>query len=228
MRFRKPPPAILCCYAELYVETERSVKAFAPDALFIYTGGDDYAYRDALQEYWPGDQDLIVIEQDIEITADVLPSFSKCRKPWCIYSYQGPPHLGYLHRCLGCTKFSPEMRKRFPFNKFDLPSMKWNVVDMNIAGVIGHTLDPHVHGSVNHYHSYKKVIEGLAPDEILWSRESNIDDSVDAICKELQPDGRTFVFYVNEDGTRGRFKRIVPAMPKYADDVPPYTPLVPR
>jgi hypothetical protein len=212
---KRQPPQIIVCFADLYPETESAVKAHAPDATFIDTSGSNYAYRDALQRYWTGERDLVVIEQDIEITAEVIQTFNSCRENWCIYSYQGPPHLGYLHRCLGCTKFSAKLQRQFPFDGFDLDAMVWNVVDVNIAKFLNKTLNPHVHGNVKHHHSYKEVIDGLPKNLILWTNEMNIDGKSDAICKELQPDGKTFVYYVNPDGTRGAFKREIPPMPKY-------------
>jgi hypothetical protein len=211
---KRQPPQFIVCYADLSVETERSVKAYAPDAKFIDTSAHDYAYRDALQRHWTGERDLAVIEQDIEITADVVKTFNSCRRPWCVYDYQGPPHLGYLNFCLGCTKFSAQLQREVPFSSLDLEAMVWSVVDVSINKGIGKRFARHVHGSVVHHHNYQEVIDSH-PNHILWAEEMHIDGSSHPICKELQADGRTFIYYVNPDGTRGAFKREVPPMPQW-------------
>ncbi len=191
MRIRKQdPPIVLCCYADLHPKTKRSVESYAPTARFVNTSRSPYAYRDALQNWWIGEQDLIVIEQDIEITPDVIKSFTGCRKKWCVYSYQGPPHKGYLYRSLGCTRFSARLQRQIPFENFIPYSMMYKTVDVNIARVLWtlNGIHPHVHGHVQHHHEY--------PDTFRH-----------AYCHELQPNGRIRIYRNFPDGTRGSFVR---------------------
>jgi hypothetical protein len=183
----KPKPIILCCFADLHPETERSVKEHAPTAIMADTSGSLYAYRDVLKEHWTGERDLVVIEQDIEITADVVPAFRSCSKPWCTFSYQGPSSLGYLYRGLGCAKFSAKLQRKIPFSDFIEYGMTWKVIDGYISRILWvvNGISPHVHGHVEHHHKYEP-----APH-----------------CVEWQPDGRRFIFWNDLEGRRDYFVR---------------------
>jgi hypothetical protein len=183
----KPRPEVLCCFADLHPETERSVKAFAPTAKMMDTSGSLYAYRDTLKEHWTGERDLIIVEQDIEITSEVIPAFRKCNKLWCTFSYQGPSNLGYLYRGLGCVKFSAKLQRKFPFEVFVEYQMTWDVIDGYISRIlwVANGISPHVHGHVQHHHDYEPANQ----------------------CIEWQPDGRRFVYQNLRDGRRGDFVR---------------------
>jgi hypothetical protein len=218
LRLHRPDPAIICCYTELHPLAEGSLLAYAPGTEFIRMAGP-YAYRDAIRQHWTGVRDLVVIEQDIQITDRVIPSFRKrCRHDWCVFSYQGPPANGHLYRSLGCTKFSAKLQREHPFESFNTDAMTWKFVDVQIAALLWyeHKISPHVHGHVTHHHDYATEIAAMS-DDIPWFREMHIDGSYANVCKELQPDGQTFVYHVNEDGSRGRFKRIIPPMPRYSN-----------
>jgi hypothetical protein len=73
---------VLACYTGMDVRTQLALAGHAPAADIVCTG-------DAGTEYWRqissrrnGRDDLVIIEQDVQITADVLPSFAACPEPW--------------------------------------------------------------------------------------------------------------------------------------------------
>jgi len=200
---------VMCCFTDLRPETERAVKSFAPDALFADTSGSATAYWEAIKSHWAGVEDLVVIEQDIVITADVVPSFKDCSELWCSYKYFGPKHLGYLSRSLGCTKFSAELQRLVSVedildsvfraepgvkvvNVSDAGDPEWHVVDVTISSAMDRrNIEPHVHGEVEHLHDYA---------------ECNVDlDYIDVHFKygcDINPDGTFRLYKNNEDGSR--------------------------
>ena len=82
----------------------------------VWTGGSDTAYWEELSRRWDGNDDLMVIEHDIEIHADVVPQFTRCPSDWCCFGYEygpsWPDHL--ITGALGCTRFSAELQRFMP------------------------------------------------------------------------------------------------------------------
>ena len=107
----------LCCPVEggLWPATAASLAAHAPDALIIPIPADDitrpwtdYAAR------W-GQDDLVVIEQDVIIHEDVLAGFERCPEPWCLfpgrhYACGG----GFMLTGILCNRFRREFMERVP------------------------------------------------------------------------------------------------------------------
>ena len=63
---------------------------------------------------WNGRTDLVLVEQDVEITADVLPAFAACPSPWCTFGYAiWPPWSPSLDAC-GCARYSARLQREFP------------------------------------------------------------------------------------------------------------------
>lgn len=106
---------VLCCPVTLWPGTRDSLAEHAPDALIIpIPAGDierpwrDYAGR------W-GTDDLVVIEQDVIIHADVLPQFEACPEPWCLFParhYATPG--GWMTTGIMCNRFRREFMEAVP------------------------------------------------------------------------------------------------------------------
>jgi len=129
---------------------------FAPDTERVDTSGPQNTYWLEICKRWNGTEDLVFIEQDNEITAEVLPSFAECDQDWCTFSYQGLFKDMTLSQSLGCTKFSAELQRRIPHEDIAGPGMVWHLIDFRIGKLFGmHRLTCHVHGSVKHYHDYR-------------------------------------------------------------------------
>ena len=197
---KHPAPTVVCCYTQLHPETERSLKEHVPEAELIDTSGSLLAYGQALKAHWDQGGDLVTVEHDIEVTDNVVPSFAGCKRDWCVFSYQGPSNAGYLYRSLGCTRFSRRLQKKIPFETFITYQMYWRFVDAYISRILWtvNGIEPHVHGHVAHHHDY------LSGPYAVNLRPT---------CKELQPDGRIFMYTNNPDGTRGEFVRECPKKP---------------
>ena len=176
---------ILFCHAgNAHPDAERAVKAYAPGAQFADTSATPLTYGQTIREHWTGSDDLVIIEQDIEITADVIPSFAECQEPWCIFCYRVPKVRevlvdedengsdswasqildsvarrnaqlmnAWLTDCLGCTKFSAELRRELPYEEIVAASTSWDSLDEAVAnGLKQAGYSPHVHGEVKHHH----------------------------------------------------------------------------
>jgi hypothetical protein len=145
---------ILCGYAgdNLRPETKTTLAKFTVD--YVDMSGDDFAYWQNICKRWTGKDDLLIIEQDIGITADVVPSFEGCPEPWCVYSYTGP--LGeMLYYALGCTRFRKELQLAVPHARISDQPLHWRSIDGKVSARLGLTgYTPHIHGELEHHHDY--------------------------------------------------------------------------
>lgn len=119
------------------------------------------AYQTLMEAEWSRPGDLVVIEHDIGIHANVLPDFTDCPGLWCGNPY---PIATGLAVCLGCTRFRHELKAAVPdlFARVDaLPPdgvgrRDWRRMDVRIAAVLtqaGFGVHTH-HRPVAHYHLY--------------------------------------------------------------------------
>lgn len=154
---------ILIPYTRLHAATARLANQHARGHLKVRIApGDDAAYWRLLAESWNATgTDLVIIEQDIGISAGVLPGFANCRRPWCGHPYDIG---GRLLICLGCTRFTVELQRAEPdlleavgeIGNDGLPAKDWRRLDVRLAdelerrGYARHRHDPPVH----HYHRY--------------------------------------------------------------------------
>src|ERR1700735_3490384 len=104
---------VLFCYVKPNPKSVASVRAYAPEALMTDVSKDQWAYWTAITAHWKGLDDLVTIEQDIEITAEVIPGFDACPEPWCVYEYKPAGIFGFmLRQSLGCTRFRKELQQK--------------------------------------------------------------------------------------------------------------------
>lgn len=166
---------VVCFYNKLYPQAAEALNKFAPECVYEDTSATPSSYWQALRKYLTGDEDVIVIEQDIEITEEVIPSFSACKEIWCAYGYKRMrlpftpvEDVVILTESLGCTKFSVEAQRLLPadFLKSDIG---WAFIDIQIAANLKREMfnrcgisftrrdhsglmTSHVHGEVKHHH----------------------------------------------------------------------------
>ena len=150
---------------------ERSAVAlakYAPEAVSIDTSASIYAYGLAIAGFWTGQEDLVVIEADKEITANVIPSFADCSSYWCSYSYFVFPKAleQEVDIGLGCTRYSAKIQRMISPSEFlceDNPTWGdcndcngkgcWRFLDARIAQAArSHGINVHCHGRINHFH----------------------------------------------------------------------------
>lgn len=154
---------VLLPHTKLHPATARLANEHAPGHLKVRIApGDDAAYWRLLTRWWNATGgDLVVIEQDIGITADVLPGFAACREPWCGHPY----HVaGRVLVCLGCTRFTAELQAAEPdllqavgeIGGDGLPARDWRRLDVRLADELhrrGYQVHEHA-PQLAHYHRY--------------------------------------------------------------------------
>ena len=150
----------------LHPETAECVANLLPGAERVDVSGDTFAYWRAVEERWTGDDDLMVIEQDIVIHDQVLPQFGECPGDWCTFAYPIFNSGQRLIQGLGCARFSAALQRKVPAAEFltdgriahpDGEGVPWEFLDLVIANRLrtGHGLKPHVHEpDVTHLHDY--------------------------------------------------------------------------
>jgi hypothetical protein len=167
----------MCAYCDIKPQTQHALDLYAPNCEYVDTSATIWDYGKAIASRWTGEDDLVVIEDDKEITAEVLPSFANCGHLWCSYSYlvYPPPYQLMVEIGLGCTRYSAQIQRIVDISEFlcaddtNLPVCKycagkgcWNHLDVRIAKAIRNHQDPktsgiidvHCHGEVLHHHNY--------------------------------------------------------------------------
>ena len=161
---------IIFCYNGIPdIRASTAILKYAPQTEFVETPGL-FGYNEAIASRW-GQDDLVIIEGDKEITSDTIPSFETCDEPWCSYGYYNypEPYQVYCSTGLGCAKFSLDLQRKIPTTAFcraDISGMVcpdcngagcWRYLDTRIAFAIFAScisFSPHVHGEVIHHHTY--------------------------------------------------------------------------
>ena len=106
---------VLCCPVTLWPGTRESLAEHAPGAEIIPIEArdisrpwQDYAAR------W-GQDDLVVIEQDVIIHGDVLPQFEACPEPWCLFPARHYATAGgWMLDGIMCNRFRKEFMQAVP------------------------------------------------------------------------------------------------------------------
>lgn len=155
---------VLACYngSSLRPETYRSLVKYVPvgSLEMVNVSGNISNYWRQFRARWLGEFDLMTVEQDNVITAEMIPSFSMCDEPWCVYAYEGPPHMEgeLMDTALGCTRFTAALQKAVPAKEIsESDYFSWQFIDYRLSVVLQQKgYRPHVHGEVQHLHDYDK------------------------------------------------------------------------
>lgn len=153
---------ILVPYTRLHPATARLLNRHAPGHRRVRIDPADMsAYWRLLAAVWREPGDLVIVEHDIGISAQVLPGFAACAQPWCGHAY---PIDGRTIVCLGCTRFTAALKEAEPdlldvvgeVTGDGLPAKDWRRLDVRILdelrkrGYEQHRHEP----NVMHYHRY--------------------------------------------------------------------------
>lgn len=156
---------ILLPYTRLHPATARLANRHAPGHTRARIDpADDAGYWRLLAAEWAKPGDLVLVEQDIALRPGVIAGFDSCREPWCGHPY---PIGAQLLVCLGCTRFTAELKAREPdlleqVGRDDtggLPARDWRRLDVRIGDELrrrGYTVHEHL-PSVGHFHRYPNV-----------------------------------------------------------------------
>lgn len=152
---------VLACYNgdSLRPETYRALVKYVPLGTLelVNVAGNVSNYWRQFRARWIGEFDLMTVEQDNVITAEMIPSFAMCDEPWCVYAYEGPPHMDELmDTALGCTRFTAALQQAVPVKEIsESDYFSWQFIDYRLSVVLQQKgYKPHVHGEVKHLHDY--------------------------------------------------------------------------
>ncbi len=153
---------ILIPYTRLHPATARLANRHAPGHRRVRLDPADMsAYWRLLAACWREPGELIVIEHDIGVHAGVIPGFAACPQPYCAHAY---PIDGTIAACLGCVRFSAELKAAEPDlleevgedASAGLPARDWRRLDVRILDALrkrGYQQHRHL-PNVAHYHRY--------------------------------------------------------------------------
>jgi hypothetical protein len=153
-------------YVALHPLAAPAIRDFLPAAELAYVGADDLAYWRLLRGLWRDGETFLIVEQDIEVHDQVVPSLQDCDHDWCIFPYPGPMHMRgwsqednshFLVRSLGCTRFSDRLLATYPTLVARLTKRTWESLDLHIYEALArHRLTPHPHAPpVLQHHVYE-------------------------------------------------------------------------
>lgn len=160
-------PRVLCCTTVPHPAAIDALARYAPQAEVIDVTGDNYAYWREISARWTGERDLVIVEQDVEVSEDTVASLAGCPEPWCCYAYPIFQTKTRLTMGLGCTKVSAAAQQlataELIAQGFYLCAACrgegcWWHLDGRITEVLrGRGFAPHVHGDVTHRHDYSAM-----------------------------------------------------------------------
>jgi hypothetical protein len=155
---------ILCCYTDINPLTKQSLEQYAPGTEYVDVRNNNLGYWQAIAERWNGSDDLIVIEQDMGVTADTIPALLSCFSNWCVFGYRIYTMKLMYHYGLGCVKFSAHLQQMLPvpyieenFSDCETCGLDacWHHLDTMLKQILRHNgYNTHVHGEIAHYHNY--------------------------------------------------------------------------
>ena len=136
-------------------EARRLLAEHAPGAESVWTGAGEYAYWRETAARW-GVDDLVTIEHDNGIHADVIPQFEACPEPWCSFAYKIGTYLCTTGG--GCRKLSLDLQRQVAIRDFLYPvrdigecpecaALCWRHMDTRITETLRRAgfSEPHVH-----------------------------------------------------------------------------------
>ena len=145
----------------MHPRTAELLDEFAPDHKRVYVGATTESYFELLAAEWQVPGDLVIVEQDNALRADVLPSFHACESMWCGFPY--PIGANDLV-CLGMTRFRDALKIAEPDlleivgqdGTGGLPPKVWQRLDIRILEELHHRgYEQHAHLPVTeHFHKY--------------------------------------------------------------------------
>ena len=98
----------------LYPSARRALAQYAPDAELVDVSGDDYGYWEQIRGRWTGETDLLLVEQDVELTDQVMPQLGECASLWCTFGYvywrTWPPSTD----ACGCARYTARLQRDIP------------------------------------------------------------------------------------------------------------------
>lgn len=103
---------IACFPTRIWDATRDSISTYAPQAQIIPVAqGDVSGAWENYKSLW-GEDDLMVIEQDIILHGDVIPQFEACPEIWCLFPFRYTED--WLAEGTGCNRYRREFQEKIP------------------------------------------------------------------------------------------------------------------
>lgn len=99
--------------------------------------GDEFAYWRLMARLWEPSDDLVIVEHDVELRADVIEQFNTCERLWCTHGYDNichPECMEAWSNALGCTRFRKELIAACPDAVLSIPD-EWHKIPSYSAKV---------------------------------------------------------------------------------------------
>jgi hypothetical protein len=191
---------VFCHAGKPHPKCLKAAKRNAPMVRIVNTSETVFSYWETISFYWQGNDDLLLIEQDIELPEGAVESFEGCPEPWCSYRYSAPGIFQWgLSESLGCTRFRKEVQMAVPAAEIagstltlwaghKVPSASnivWNRIDWRISTHLkANGFKVHVHGEAKHYHSYpdihvNEIVQGAITAYL--SKQGSLESVKDAL-----------------------------------------------
>lgn len=105
-------------YLDHYELSQRTVKAFAPDAEWVYTArGYPHLYPDHMARSWNQGGSLLCIEGDIVVEPRAVQEMRECSADWCTFAYPLGAGRDVFPLGYGFTKWSAKFQREFPYTR---------------------------------------------------------------------------------------------------------------
>ena len=185
---------VICTYTNHpQADAAEALARYAPETEYCETVGL-YGYCDVIEAHWTGLEDLVVVEGDKVVTAETIPSFASCDRPFCgcwtpipnkryqigLETFQYNVIMG-----IGCNKFTAELQREVTPDEFlhDDGDIEppcpfcagrgcWNYLDIRMTrAFMAHGVTIHPHGWVDHKHEYPNVTNSAEITDPKWRAE---------------------------------------------------------
>ena len=148
------PPRVVIAYTKLHPKADEALRLFAPHAERRDVSADEEAYWRLLSELWVDQEDFILVEHDVEVSAELLEAFGTCPEPWC-------SALGALQ----CNRWRHPVMEAYPDLFNDIPADRRIWHSGNLDGQFLAKLEPwlqkHVHEEpATHHHRCPSIRRG--------------------------------------------------------------------
>lgn len=151
-------------HTRIHPLTDVALREVAPDAERVFLGSDPIAYSRLLEELWAAREPFLIVEHDIEPTAEALRQALQCECWWSTSPYRGAGKA-LIDQALGFTRFRSELMGVAPdvvarANRMDdggpqCPPGHWQRLDARLVSVLRNDgYHPHHHVEVPHHHVY--------------------------------------------------------------------------
>jgi len=131
----------------------------------VFVGRTEYDYAHLLERLWRERETFLIVEHDVQLTADALREAVECECLWSASPYEGQGdrirELNATIQSLGCVRFRAELMEKVPNAAVRANTgagtwasqAHWRNLDGRILWALGtEGFRPHQHVEVPHHH----------------------------------------------------------------------------